>query len=112
MSVLALAYSEHLSPAYRAHTLSRRLPILHGYAPGVPHFPLGPAFYTVCLHLITSLFACRIDYSLPNVKTLARLHFIVGGNCYSQKQGTCRGKNKLKRPWTCVWLPTTKLPAN
>lgn len=27
-----------------------KLTILHGYAPGVLHFPLGTAFHTICFH--------------------------------------------------------------
>ena len=52
---LALADSEHLSPTYRAYALGCRLPILHGYCPRILHFPLGPAFHAVCLHLFSSL---------------------------------------------------------
>ena len=50
MSVLALAYPEHLSPTCGAHTLGRRLAILHGYCLGILHFLFGTAFNTVSLH--------------------------------------------------------------
>jgi hypothetical protein len=54
--LLALAYSEHLGPTYGTHTLSGRPAVLHGYALGIFHFPLGTALHAVCLHLFTSLF--------------------------------------------------------
>jgi hypothetical protein len=57
--VLRLTNPEHLGTAYRAHTLSRRLTILHGYFLGVFHFPLGPTFHAIGLHLFTSLFALK-----------------------------------------------------
>jgi len=47
---LCLTDSEHLGSAYRAHALSRRLAILHGYGFGVLHFLLGAAFDAVRLH--------------------------------------------------------------
>jgi len=50
ISALTLAYSEHLGAAYRAHTLSCRLSILHGYALGIFHLPFGTAFNAICLH--------------------------------------------------------------
>ena len=53
---LGLPYSEHLGPAYGTHTLSGRPAVLHDYALGVSHFPLGTALHTVCLHVFTSLF--------------------------------------------------------
>ena len=55
-SASALSDSEHLSTTYRAYTLSRWPPVLHGYGFGILHFPLSPAFHTICLHLFTSLF--------------------------------------------------------
>ena len=55
-AALAFAYPEHLGPACGTDALSRRLPILHGYALGILHFPLGAALHTIGLHLLTSLF--------------------------------------------------------
>jgi len=52
----ALTYPEHLGPACGTDALSCRLPILHGYASGILHFPLGTALHTVRLHLLTSLY--------------------------------------------------------
>ena len=49
---LALAYSEHLCPAYGTDTLGCRLTILHGYWLGVFHFPFGAAFDTIGLHSV------------------------------------------------------------
>jgi len=56
ISGLTLSYSEHLSPTRRAYALSGRLPVLHNYGPGILHFPLSAALYTVCLHWLTSFF--------------------------------------------------------
>jgi len=56
VSALTLAYPEHLGAAYRAHTLSRRLAILHGYGLSILHLPFGSAFHTVCLHQVHLLF--------------------------------------------------------
>jgi len=56
MLALAFPYSEHLGPAYGTHTLSGRPAVLHDYAPGILHLPLGAALHTVCLHVFTSLF--------------------------------------------------------
>jgi len=47
-----LSYSEHLGPAYGAHTLGCWLTILHGYGLSVLHFPFGPALHTICLHCL------------------------------------------------------------
>ena len=65
--------SEHLGPAHGTHALGCRFPILHGYGPGVFHFPFGTAFHTVCLHQFTSIFVWRIylllmlcQYLLPS----------------------------------------------
>ena len=57
-SILALSfpYSEHLGPAYGTYALSSRPAVLHGYASGIFHIPLGSAFHAVRLHLFTSLF--------------------------------------------------------
>ena len=52
---LTLPYSEHLGATSRAHTLGRRLTVLHGYGLGILHFSLRPALHTVSLHLVTSL---------------------------------------------------------
>jgi len=51
---LALSDSEHLGATRRTNTLSCRFAILHGYSFGVFHFFLGSAFYTICLHSLTS----------------------------------------------------------
>ncbi len=48
--LLAFSYSEHLSATYGANTLSCWFAVLHGYGLGIPHFPLGAALNTVCLH--------------------------------------------------------------
>jgi len=48
---LTLANFEHLGSAHRAHTLSCRPAIFHGYPSSVLHFPFGTALHTVCLHL-------------------------------------------------------------
>jgi hypothetical protein len=55
-TILGFPDSEHLGAAHRADTLGRRLAILHGDGPGVPHFSLGAALDTVGLHLDTSSF--------------------------------------------------------
>ena len=47
---LALPYPEHLGAAQIAYSLGSWLAILHGYGPGVLHFPLGPALHTIPLH--------------------------------------------------------------
>jgi hypothetical protein len=49
-------YSEHLGPAHGTCALSGWPAVLHDYALGIPHLPLGTALHTVCLHLFTSLF--------------------------------------------------------
>ena len=57
--------SEHLGPTCGAHTLSRRLTILHGYRLSILHLPLGTAFHTVCLHCLPPVFVESIDYPPP-----------------------------------------------
>jgi hypothetical protein len=47
---LALPDFEHLGATNRAHTLGRRLAILHGNGLGILHFFLGAALHTVSLH--------------------------------------------------------------
>jgi len=61
MSALALANPKHLSATCRAHTLSCRLTVLHGYALRVLHFPLGAAFNTIGLHQSTSRLQLQIQ---------------------------------------------------
>ena len=51
---LTLPNSEHLGATYRAHTLSGRLAVLHGYGPGIPHFLFGTTFHTISLHCFAS----------------------------------------------------------
>ena len=50
ITALALPNSEHLCATRGTNTLSCRLTILHGYGPSVPHFSLGSALNTICLH--------------------------------------------------------------
>ena len=52
---LAFTDSKHLGAAYRADPLRCWFAVLHRYSPGILHFPLRPALYTVSLHLVTSL---------------------------------------------------------
>ena len=52
---LALPDLEHLGAAGRAHTLGRRLAILHGNGFGILHFFLGVALHTVSFHFISPL---------------------------------------------------------
>jgi hypothetical protein len=52
---LTLPYFEHLGAAGRAHTLGRRLAILHGNGLGILHFFLGAALHTVSLHFTSPL---------------------------------------------------------
>ena len=56
ISALALPYPKHLGPTYGAHTLSRRLPVLHNYGLSIFHFPFGTAFHTIRLHWVYLLF--------------------------------------------------------
>ena len=55
LSVLALTDSEHLRTAGGTDTLSRRLPVLHGYGLGILHLSLGTALHTIGFHTISSL---------------------------------------------------------
>ena len=50
---LALPYFEHLGTASRAHSLSRRLAVLHSNGLGILHFFLGAAFHTIRLHPVS-----------------------------------------------------------
>ena len=52
-TALALPYFEHLGAASRAHSLGRRLAILHGNSLGILHFLLGAAFHTIRLHPVS-----------------------------------------------------------
>jgi len=69
LPVLALAYSEHLGATYGAGTLGCRFAILHGNGLGIPHFSLGTALDTICLHWFTSLFVWRIILPHRNVNS-------------------------------------------
>ena len=60
MPALALPYPKHLGAACRAHTLSCRPAIFHGYGLGIFHLPLGAAFHTICFHRSPPLF-CMED---------------------------------------------------
>ena len=53
---LALPDPEHLGATYGTDTLSSRLAVLHGYSPGIPHFPLGTAFHAISLHSLPPFF--------------------------------------------------------
>ena len=64
MQALALPYPEHLSSTAGTYTLSRRLTIFHGNAFGILHLFFGTAFYTICLHRLTSLFDYE-QYTIP-----------------------------------------------
>ena len=52
--VLAFSNSKHFGAAFRAHALSRRLPVFHGDFLRVLHFLLGAALHAVCFHRYTS----------------------------------------------------------
>lgn len=60
-TILTLPDSKHLSATYGTDTLSCWPTILHGYDPGVLHFPFGTTFHTVCLHWTTSPFLIMND---------------------------------------------------
>ena len=70
--VLALSDAEHLGAAYRAHTLSRRLTILHGNGFCVLHVPFGTTFNTIRLHTTPPPFFddVTINYPIPVVNSL------------------------------------------
>ena len=53
ITALALPYFEHLGAANRAHSLGRRLAVLHGDGLGALHFFLGAAFHTIRLHPVS-----------------------------------------------------------
>ncbi len=53
--LLFLLYPEHLSATGGTDALGRRLAVLHDYALGILHLPLGTALHTICLHWFTSL---------------------------------------------------------
>jgi hypothetical protein len=53
ITALALADFEHLGATNRAHTLGRRLAILHGNGLGILHFSLGTALHTIRLHPVS-----------------------------------------------------------
>ena len=72
---LTLPYPKHLGAAYRANTLNCRLPVLHGYVPGISHFPFGTAFHAVSLRHVTLLsnLCVKINYALVQCQYVIRL---------------------------------------
>jgi len=50
ITALAIPYFEHLAAASRAHSLGRRLAILHGDGLGILDIYLRSALYTISLH--------------------------------------------------------------
>ena len=56
--------------------MSRRLPVLHGYALGVFHLLFGFALDTICLHHINLLF-CMQDRTFTMVMSIASLQLPI-----------------------------------
>jgi len=85
--VLTLPYSEHLGAAYGAGTLSCRFTILHSYASGILHFPLGAALHAVGLHLFTSLFGMKNKLFLTEMSTIPPGHNLLFDSQLSDREG-------------------------
>ncbi len=103
-SVLAFSDSEHFRATRRAYPLSCRLAVLHGYSFGILHFPLGSAFHTVRLHLVTSLFVWRIDYPLAECQQSSSIALFGFWCNYNSSSSTSEdGVLAVRRFCNFVW---------
>jgi hypothetical protein len=61
---LTFTYPEYFSTTHWACTLGCGLAVLHGYCFRILHLPLSSAFYTVCLHCLTSISDSYVRYNI------------------------------------------------
>jgi len=66
--ISTFADSKHLGATSGADTLCRWFAILHGYGPGISHFPLGTALNAIRFHSSPPLFSVSLRHSPLNVK--------------------------------------------
>ena len=98
ITALAFAYFEHLGAASRAHSLGRRLAILHGNGLGIFHFLLGAAFHTIRLHPVSPFLFVLAKQASTKSLSCQDGRSTIFENCLCVCRFSCISDSRLTAP--------------